>query len=416
MKPSLNAFATARELGLMQGFPPPVEKRVNRSNALLTSPFNRWSYQHMRTIYPSAPVGNAEVSVPIELAIDSTIDELIVPHPDGRSLDFGTYLEESFTDAMIVVRPEGIVYEAYLNDMGPDQPHQMMSATKSFAGLFGLMAVEAGQLSEDDLVIEKVPELATSGAFADATFGQVLDMVNSMEFNEDYADPKSDIVRYGQTLGWLQAPADALPADNLYDYLVTLPKDPSREHGEVFHYQTPKTDVVNWVTNRATGLSFQDNMTDVLWSKLGTQGETYVLLDRNGTLVAGGGLNACPRDLARFGMMLISDGAFNGRQVIEPGIIDQLARGASRQAFAAGPDAIGAFANGDWSYRAQWWTRHTPGHEAFTAMGIHGQWIYIDRERKVGIIKHASQPISLDEGLDQLNLDAFDSIIAQVSR
>lgn len=399
----------------MEGFPPPPGKRVNRSNALMEPPFNRWSYQHMRTIYPSASVKAAAVPAPLEVEVDAGIDELTVPRMNGGETTFAAFLRESYTDALVVVTRDRVVYDAYLNGMSANQPHQMMSVTKSFAGLFGLMAVAAGRLSEDDLVTTLVPELASSTAFADATFGQVLDMVNSMEFSEDYADSRSGIVRYGQTLGWLPAAADELPADNLYDFLVTLERNPDLEHGAVFHYQTPKTDVVNWVTNRATGRSFQDTMHEVLWSELGTEGETYVLLDRNGTLVAGGGLNAGPRDLARFAMMLLNHGSFAGRQVVETGIIDQLAAGGSLDAFSAGPEAVGAFGHGDWSYRAQWWVRHTPGREAFTAIGIHGQWIYVDRKRGVAIVKQSSQPISKDDETDEWTINAFDAIITHVS-
>ena len=86
---------------------------------------------------------------------------------------------------------------------------------------------------------------------------------------------------------------EELPA-SIYEYLAILKKDKEHAHGEVFHYQTPKTDVGNWVTNRATGKSFQDNMYELLWSKLGTDGETYVLLDQNGTLFAGGGFLQIP--------------------------------------------------------------------------------------------------------------------------
>ncbi len=46
-------YATAEELGLMQGFPPPRDKQVTKANALQRAPFNRWSYLHMRMIYPS---------------------------------------------------------------------------------------------------------------------------------------------------------------------------------------------------------------------------------------------------------------------------------------------------------------------------------------------------------------------------
>ena len=90
--------------------------------------------------------------------------------------------------------------------MHANQPHQMMSVTKSFAGLFGLLAVADGKLGEDELVVQYVPELEASGSFGDATFGQVLDMVNSMDLSEDYADPTSGIVQYGKVLGWIEAP------------------------------------------------------------------------------------------------------------------------------------------------------------------------------------------------------------------
>ncbi|HPX38621.1 MAG TPA: serine hydrolase [Mycobacterium sp.] len=402
-------YATAADLGLMQGFPPPPDKRVDRSNALMTPPFNRWSYLHMREIYPSAPVRNAEVPRALYVELTPGVDELTVLRPDGSSATFAEFLRETYTDAFLVLTPELLVYEHYDNGMHADHPHQMMSCTKSFAGLFALMAQADGLLAEDGLATDVVPELAAASGFAGATIGQVLDMTNSMDFNEDYADPTSSIWRYAEALGWTDAPAGS-GADSLYDFLVSLPKDPAYSHGEIFHYQTPKTDVVNWITNRATGKSFQDNMSEVLWSKLGTEAETYVLLDRYGTLVAGGGLNAGPRDLARFAMMMLNGGEVDGEQVVATDIIETLERGGSLEAFSRGPEATGAFAT-DWSYRAQWWIRHTPGREAITAIGVHGQWIYIDRAHKVAIVKQSSQPVSSDPVADQFILNAFDAVI-----
>ncbi len=72
--------------------------------------------------------------------------------------------------------------------------------------------------------------------------------------------------------------------------------------------------------------------------------------------------------------------------------------------------------NDDWSYRAQWWVRHTPGREAFTAIGINGQWIYLDADRNVAIIKQSSQPVSASSFYDEYNLNAFDAIIEHISR
>ncbi len=408
-------YSTAAELKLMEGFPPPPDKRVTRANALLTPPFNRWSYLHMRMIYPSAPIAAADKPISIEKSVDRGIDKVKVKDPDsGAMKDMATYMKETYTDALVVIHGDKIVYEKFFNGMHANQPHQMMSVTKSFGGLLGLMAVEDGKLKESDLVTKYVPELKKASAFAGATFGQVLDMTNSMEFTEDYADPKSGIRRYGAVLGWTDPVTGIKYEENLYDYLVTLRIDKNHKHGEIFHYQTPKTDVVNWVTNRVNGQSFQDAMYDKLWSKLGTEGETYVLLDKNATLVVGGGLNATPYNLARFAIMMINDGKLNGQQVVQPAVIKKLAKGGSIKAFDNGPESDNEFVSvhpkGEWSYRAQWWVKHTKGKEAFMAIGIHGQWIYLDVNRKVAIIKQSSMPVSKDAYLDGYNLNSFYAI------
>ncbi len=338
-------YATHHELGIMQGFPPPEDKRGERSNGLLGVPYNRWSYQNMRTLFPTAGIPSSLSPLPVAVIIDGGIERLSYKREDGSEVDFNTYLKETYTDALVVIHGGKIVYERYLNGMNPNQPHQMMSVTKSFAGMFGLIAVANGYLSEEDPVTKFVPELEASGGFGEATFGQVEDMTASLDFSEDYADPNSGITQYSKVLGLREAPPEEIPADSIYAYLATLPKDTDHEHGEIFHYQTPKTDVVNWVTNRATGRSFQDELAD-LWSKIGTEGETYVLLDKNGTLFAGGGLNATPRNLARFAIMMLNDGKVGPEQVVPSEVIQKLSDGANRDAFSNGPDAGGGMGGG----------------------------------------------------------------------
>jgi CubicO group peptidase (beta-lactamase class C family) len=410
-------FRTAKEHGLMVGFPPPAEKSVTRANALFGAPHNRFSYLNMRMFYPTAGILPAETPSAIVRNIDNEIDNLAVAKPEengidvNKSVNMKTYLKETYTDAR-----DKVVFEAYDNGMDSDHPHQMMSVTKSFAGLFGLMAVEAGYTSESELVSKSIPELETSTAFGDATFGQVLDMTNSMDFSEDYADPNSGIQHYGVVLGLMEPQKGKTYAGSIYEYLPTLPIDPAHPHGEVFHYQTPKTDVVNWVTNRVSEASFQDNLYNYLWSKLGTDGETYVLLDKNATLFAGGGLNATPNDLARFAMMLLNDGKYNNQRIVSPNVIKKLSDGGSTKAFADGPNNTGIMEVEPWSYRAQWWVRHEPGKQAFTAIGIHGQWIYIDIERDIAIIKQSSQPDSSTDYQSTYDINGFDAIIEYLTK
>ena len=98
-----------------------------------------------------------------------------------------------------------------------------------------------GQEKESDPATKYMPELKIKeGAFADATFGQVLNMTNSMDFTEVYDDPKSNIMTYVAVLGWKLKLEGIEYPDSLYDYLVTLDIDKKHKHGEIFHYLSEK--------------------------------------------------------------------------------------------------------------------------------------------------------------------------------
>ena len=52
-----------------------------------------------------------------------------------------------------------------------------------------------------------------------------------------------------------------------------------------------------------------------------------------------------------------------------------------------------------------------PDREAISAIGVNGQWIYVDRSRGVAVVKQSSQPVSADYAADQFTLNAFDAVI-----
>ena len=113
--------------------------------------------------------------------------------------------------------------------------------------------------------------------------------------------------------------------------------------------------------------------------------------------------------------MMLDDGEFGGEQVVPAAVIEDLSNGGDIDAFSNGTESKGVMGNKDWSYRAQWWVRHTEGKEAFMAIGIHGQWIYLDVDRNVAIVKQSSQPVSSDNFYDEYNINAFDAIIAHLT-
>ncbi|MCO6187881.1 serine hydrolase [Rhizobium sp. L1K21] len=402
---------TAEELGLMQGFPPPPDKQVTLQNGFWTPPYNRWAYQNMRRLMPSAPIRCPASPTPMNVMPDPRIEALEIHRPDGSLSDFQSFLRETYTDSLVVVSGDMIVHESYLNGMSAQTPHQMMSCTKSLAGLFALIAIEEGQMSPTDTIGSLLPDVTFRPGVGEATLGQLLDMTNSIRFDEDYADPGSHIHDYARIVGIGLGNGDAPKAKTIQEYLCTLSTEEEAKHGQRFHYQSPKTDLLNWITSRVTGKSYTQLAEELLWQPLGAEGEAYVLLDPAGTEIAAGGLNATPHDLARFAAMIASRGAWKGRQVIPANVIDLICKGGSPSAFLSGPNASPPMNDGHWSYRAQWWVRRTPGHKAITAQGIFGQWLYCDTNRQIAIVKQSSPPFATGADFDVYTINAFDEII-----
>jgi len=378
---------TGRELGLMIGSPPPDEKRVTIENFMLP-PYNRWSLQRLREVVPTRSVATGDSVAPFTVRpID--LSGLQVPFPDGRTVSVGEWLEFAYTDGFIVLHNGEVVFERYLNDQTPSTQHLMYSVTKSFTGTLILMLIEQGRIDPDGLVADYVPELEKT-AFGDATVQHMLDMTNSIHYIEDYYQPDAHITGFLNSM---------MPdGEGLYSNLQTLTEHHEKfAHGDAFHYVTPDPEVLGWIIRRVTGGNLAYALHEMIWAPIGAEHEGYYWLDFHGVEMAGGGLSITLRDAARFGQMILQDGAFNGRQVISEKIARRIKAKRNGEKF-------NLYYNDPWSvevadsYHDQWWGY--TGVNAVAALGIHGQFIYINSDADVVIAKHSSDPDAESERVD----------------
>ena len=386
------APATASQLRLMVGAPPPPHRQVNLGN-FMRAPFNRWSYQHIRELLPTRAVARGE-SVAALPAQPTDLSSLEVKLDDERTETVAHFLERSYTDAFIVLHDGVVVYERYFNDQTPDVRHLMFSVTKSFTGTLALMLIEQGLIDPKRVVGDYVPELKAS-AFADATVQQLLDMTNSIDFDETYTDPNSDIARFvaafGTPAAFGEPDSHGAGAGSIYSYLQTLvAHDPHFGHGEAFHYVTADPEVLGWIIRRVTHKNLAQVLSEMIWQKLGVEADGYYWLDAQGTEMAGGGLNITLRDAARFGQMILDDGRFNNQQIVSSAVAQRIKQ-------AGVPDVFAKYYEEPWyhqvgyAYHDQWWTFKNADH-AVSALGVYGQYIYIDPIAHVVIVKQTSDP------------------------
>jgi hypothetical protein len=150
------------------------------------------------------------------------------------------------------------------------------------------------------------------------------------------------------------------------------------------------------VLRAVTGKDLPALMEERLWSKLGVESDAYYLTDGFGVAFALGGVNATSRDYARFGQMMLDLGRFNGQQVVPIAWAIESVKPSAPKA----SDPLDPF-----GYGYQWWVPLNPDDE-FYAIGIYGQFIYVNRPARIVIVKTSADRKFRDDNASGSKIEA----------
>jgi CubicO group peptidase (beta-lactamase class C family) len=318
-------------------------------------------------------------------------------------------LRETQTDGFVVLKNGAIAYEWYDAGFGPDTPHIVFSVSKSISALLAGNLVENGALDPNEPVTTYVAEAAGS-TYGDCTVRHVLDMTVGIDFVESYLDTTGPFARYRVATGWNPVTDPALDV-GLHNFLVTLKRD-QRQHGERFYYVSPNSDMLGWIIERAGGKPFAQLLSEQIWQPMGAMTDAYITIDKKGAARSAGGICASTHDLARLGELVRRDGKIDGRQILSRAWLEDIRRNGDRAAWLAS-DGVKFLPDG--RYRSQWYLVGD-AHEAYCAVGIHGQWIYIDPKAEMVIVKLSSQVLPVEDHTDRLLLNSFGAIAQALLR
>ncbi len=391
--------------GLMHGAPPPTDQQVTLANWRLP-PYNRWASSRVRELVPTAAIAASGGAAPACEGRD--LGGLDIARPQGGSVGFDDWLGETFTDGLAVMREGRLLTELYPGDLEVGRPHIVFSVSKSITAIVAGVLAGEGLIDPQWPVTRLIPE-AKGSAYGDATIRHVLDMTVSVEFDENYLDPESVFARYREAMLWNPPSGGKARPGDLRGFLLSLKKG-ARGHGAVFHYVSPNSDLLGWLLERAAGRRYADLVGDLVWTPMGASHEASVTLDGLGGARAAGGVSVSLTDLARFGELVRNHGHIDGRQVCPAAWIEDLWTGGDASAWRAG-DMVSMFPQG--RYRSKWYQSGND-HQSLAAIGIHGQWIWIDPKTSVVIAKLSSQPLPADDALDHLTIAGLDAIARSV--
>lgn len=345
---------------------------------------NYLTFQHMDQLFATrdVPAGDTVwelTSEPISLEGDYKIGE--------ETLTLEGALELLYTNALLVIKDGEIVYENYRN--GSDQSTRFLtfSVAKSYVStLIGLALADGAIKSLDDKVTDYLPEMAGSG-YDGPTIRDLLRMRSGVEWQEIY--------QFGSETQLTTVHDNALVAYNYRwcDYAANESKASKNAPGAVFQYATLDTSVLGCIVEKAVGTTGAEFMSEKIWKPAGMESDAYWIMDGPdsvGREFFGAGFAATARDHARFGLMFLNGGVANGNQVIPADWVTE----ATVPDEGYEPTAPGA----DTGYQYQWWT--LPDSNVFMALGLHQQYIYVDPDENLVIVKasHTASPAASQAG------------------
>jgi hypothetical protein len=353
---------------------------ANSSN-WLGPPYNRVGFIRVselaRTQQVSRGTGPVAELPRAERSLDSFEFEF-----EGRNVSLTTLLEETYTDALLVLHDGAVILEQYAGAMASDDTHLLMSVSKSIASTLCGICVHRGLLGPDDLVVDRLPELRDT-AWQGCTIQHLLDMRTGTRWS--YDDDEVDLF---DVSGYRTTDRTDLPADTA-SWIRSI--DNTHRHGGAFRYVSLASDVLGWVLEKVAGEKFSILVSREIWSQIGAERDAEIMIDASGFSIVEGGLCATLRDVGRFGQLCLQNGKLAGRQVIPAEWLGRL-RVVDRglvDAFAGTPD----FDPGvpDAFYHDNWWI-HDARAGVYSGLGVYGQTLLIHHPTRTVIVKLSSQP------------------------
>lgn len=389
---------------IMQGSPPPPEHRITLEN-WDRPPFNRWSFQHVREVLPTAPVKPGGAAVRQFGTNSQDFSGLDVELFDGEKVTLEELFDRTYTDGFLVIHRGEVVYERYFNGMEPDTLHLSQSVAKSFCAVLAGILIGRGVIDPDAPLQEYVPEFARCG-YGTASLRHCLDMRSGVKFAEAYTDPDSHMGALDVAAGWKPKRAADNP-DTVFDMILGLEQD--REHGGPFEYRSIETDAMVIAMERATDEKLTDLVSREIWRKMGAEFEANFTVDASGYALGCGGLSAALRDYGRFGQMMLDGGRVDGEQVVPADFVARCSQ-ADATAFAGYYKEFypnGAYGNKFWMADAS--------HPAFMARGVFGQLIHINPQADMVTVKLSSWPDFLNPILAWNTANAVTAITRELT-
>ena len=326
-----------------------------------------YGFPRLAELYPTRSIQGQEVPLQLPIRL-SNLDAFSYSYAEQiHTVD--SHMQSERTAGLLVIQNGEIKVERYGLEHHANAPWVSFSVTKSVVSMLFGAAVKDGYIASiDDPVSDYLPVFEDS-PYADVSIKHILQMASGVAWNEDYADPASNIVN--------------LPGEEMagFKYMRNLPR--VAKPGTVFNYNTGETNIAGAILRKAVGKNLSDYASEKVFLPGGISNTANWLLGApNGNEFAGCCISANLRDYGRIGLF-----ALQNSQASSPS--SPLAPNWMQQSTTPSPgyDGYGFF----------WWLTDSG---VYSAQGVFGQFIFVDANRDLVIVLQSAWPEAWNTDLE----------------
>ena len=281
--------------------------------------------------------------------------------------------------SLLVFRNNKLIAESYMKN--PDDrttPRAIWSCTKQVIGILTGIAVDKGLVSVGDKISNYLPQVSLHLDKKEITIENLLMMKSGIGFEND---------------GYNGGPAVMAREEvaSSIEYILGLKMHSTQ--GTKFNYNDGDPHLISAVLQQATGKTTRDWAWEVLFDKIGITRLEW-LNYKDGITFGGYGIKTTPRELGKFGQLILNDGMWGSEQIVSKNWLDEMTSEKVSSHEMYGDDL---------AFGYQWWKETKRNLSIMWGRG--GQLVFINKSKNLIVVITGETNTGGD-----FNLSAYDAL------
>lgn len=296
------------------------------------------------------------------------------PEPWEKDMEYGEVtipqnwvdsLAQYNTVAYAIIKDSALFLDQYWEGYTDSSYSNSFSAGKTIVGFSILSAIDNGFIeSLDQRVSDFVPEF-DNPENKDLRIMDVMTMSSGLNWKESYG-------------GLFNTTTESYYGPNIMRLITGLKV--VEEPGKIFKYKSGNTQLLSLVLKNATGMTMSEYVSKYFWTPMNAQHNALWSLDqKGGDEKAYCCFNSNALDFARWGELMLSDGNWNGKQLVSKELMTEAMTPAD---YLVGEDGDPV----DY-YGYQLWILNYKGMQIPYMRGILGQYVFAIPQKNMVVVR-----------------------------